>query len=155
MIVPPPCCRMTGMTACMADKAPKKLVSNSSWQSSHLGLRNGIQQTVSGVIDPDVDALEVMQRKREHAVDFLGVADVAGQGDGAFGTTDPQASRLGASRIARQQNHARSFLCKTLGNCLADSHGSARDHNNFARKVHARVVFCATRQVKRRAGGVT
>ena len=150
MIVPPPCCRITGMTACIADSAPKKLVSNSSWQAGHFHLCDGIHQSVAGVIDPDVDALEMMQGQAENAIDLLGVANIAGKRDGAFGKADALAGGLGPRRIAREQHDACSLLRKNFGDGLADAHGGARDHDHFASEFHARVVFSAPQQVKTR-----
>ena len=111
-------------------------------------LRDGIDQAVPGVVDPDVDALEMMQGEREHAVDIFGVPDV--KDNAAVRSRKPMRTRAASARAASRDSmhNARALLGKHFGNRLADAHRSARDHDDFPFKFHARVVFSAARQVK-------
>jgi hypothetical protein len=143
MIVPPPCWRITG------EVGFEHLVTG-----GHLHLRNRVEQTVSGIVDPYVDALEMMQGEREDAVDLFRVTDVARKRDRAIGKADACARNLGPGSVARQHHHARSLLRKSFRNCLADAHRGARNHNHFPCEFHARVVISATRQVKMLDGTV-
>jgi len=88
----------------------------------HVGLGNGVEEAVAGVVDPDIDPLEVMQRERENTIDFFGVADVAGKGDGTIENADAGASRFGASGIARKKNHRCAFLYKSFCDRFSDAH---------------------------------
>ena len=114
----------------------------------HVDLRDGIQQTVSGVIDPYIDALEVMQSQSQHAVDVFGVADVARKAAVRSGRPIRARAASARRRIAREQHDTRSLLREKLGNGLADAHRSTGDHDYFPDKFHARVVFSAAWQVK-------
>src|ERR1700733_10801029 len=109
---------------------------------------------MAGVVDPHIDAFEMMQRQAQNAIDLFRVPDVAGKRDGAIGITDAYAGSFGASCIAREQDHASSFRGNHFGDSLADSHRSARDHHYLACELIARVVFSATRQVKVRSSVV-
>jgi hypothetical protein len=138
---------MTGMTA-------EEIGFEQFVAGLHVCFRYRIEQTVPGVVDPDIDSFEVVQSQSENAVNLLGVANVAGQRGGAVGIPDPKASGFGPRGVPRQQNDARSFFGEDLGNCLADAHRSTRNHHDPALEFHDRVVFSATRQVKMRSGAV-
>src|ERR1700722_3931656 len=62
--------------------------------------------------------------------------------------TDAPARRLNPGGIARQQDDAGAPIGKTFRDRLADPHGSARHHNYFSRKVHARVLVSSRGEVK-------
>src|ERR1700720_4827037 len=74
----------------------------------HVSLRDGIEQAVPGVVDPDINALEMMQRQAENTIDLLRVPDVAGKRDRAI-LTDAHAGSLGSCGIAWKQNHGVSL----------------------------------------------
>ena len=53
-----------------------------------------------GIVDPDIDVLEVMQSERENAVDLFRVANVAGERYGSFGVPDSRTSGFSTGGIA-------------------------------------------------------
>ena len=101
MMVPPPCWRMTGMTACIADNGAEEVRLEHVVAGMHIDLRDGIEQPVAGVVDPDIDTLEMMQGQGENAVDLFRVADIAGESNGAIGIPDAGASGFGTGGVAR------------------------------------------------------
>src|ERR1700733_7027287 len=109
---------------------------------------------MAGVVDPHIDAFEMMQRQAQNAIDLFRVPDVAGKRDGAIGITDAYAGSFGASCLAREQDHAGSLHGPHLCGCPPDSPRNPRAHHYLACEFHARVVFSATRQVKVRSVAV-
>lgn len=115
---------------------------------AHIHLRNRIEQAMSGIVDPNINALKMMQGERDDAVDFFRVANITGESDGAFSMSDAVASGLGARSITREQNHICSLIDEKLGDSFADTHGSPGDNDDFPLQFHARVVCAGARQVK-------
>ena len=103
---------------------------------------------MSGVVDPDVDALEMMQGETQNSVDLFGVPYVAGERYCAFGKSDARPSCLRSCGVAGEQHHARTFTAESLRNRLPDAHRSARDYDDLPVQFHVRVVFSTTLQVK-------
>src|SRR6516164_2446232 len=103
---------------------------------------------MSSVVDPNVDAMKVMQSQPDHAVNFLGMPDVTRESGCALRQPDAIARRLSARRIARQQDHTGALLGKQVRNGFADTHRSAGDHNDLSGKFHDRVVFISRIEVK-------
>lgn len=64
---------------------------------------DGVDQAVPRVVDPYVDAPEMMQRQAENAIDFLAVTHVASQGESTLRTriSARAASARPASRDSR------------------------------------------------------
>ncbi len=135
MIAPEPCCFMIGITACMEATVPKKLVSKVSRQADISSLFDGIEQAVSGVVDPDVAAIEVMQGQAEDAVNLFAMANVAGEGQSAIGMADAAAGSFGASGIAREHDEVGAVIGEDFGDRFADAHGSASNNDDFAGKI--------------------
>ena len=55
---------------------------------------------MAGIVDPDINALEVMKGQREDTINFLRVANVAGEGYGAIGITNACTGGFGAGGVA-------------------------------------------------------
>ena len=116
----------------MHSTVPKKLVSKVSCNGVHVDVGDRIHEAVAGVVDPDVDALKVVQGEADDAVDLFAVADIAGERQCVFGVADAFAGGFGASRIAREQHHPGALIGKQFGDGFSDAHGSAGDHHNFS-----------------------
>ena len=86
-----------------------------------------------GVVDPDIDALKVVQGEADDAVDLFAVANIAGERQRVFGVADAVAGGFGAGRVPREQHDPGLFIGKKFGDGFADAHRGASDHNNFAR----------------------
>src|SRR5579862_5370857 len=108
---------------------------------------------MSGIIDPDVDSFEVMQCEAENAVDFFGVANVAGKGGCAFEETHSCARGFGTRGISREQHDARALGRECFRNRLANAHRCARDYDYLTVEFHDRVCMlrAAASQYNRRA----
>src|ERR1700728_1012882 len=96
---------------------------------------------MSGVIDPDIDSLEVMQRQPDGAVNFLAMPYIAGHRQGSLAMSDAAARRFYPPGVAREHHQGRSLVGKKLGDRFPDAHGSARDHHNFSCKFHSALLF--------------
>lgn len=68
--------------------------------SGHIHPGHRIDESVAGVVDPQVDPPEVMQRRVDHPVNFLAMANVAGEGKRAFGSAYSSAGRFGTRGVA-------------------------------------------------------
>src|SRR5579863_832497 len=119
-----------------------------------VGLRNRVEKTMTGIVDPDIDTLEMMEGQREDAVDLLGMAHIARESNRPFGKADSCSGRLGSRGIARQQDDAGAVGGKFFRDRFADSHRSAGDYDYLSVEFHAGVVFVAARQVKMTSDGV-
>ena len=128
MMAPEPCDFMTGTTACMASMVPKRLVSKCFVAGCHIHASNGVEHAVAGVVDPDINPLEVMNGQADGAVDLFAMADVASQREGTVAVADAGAGGFGASGITGQKRDAGSLIDKKFGNGFADAHRSAGDH---------------------------
>lgn len=103
---------------------------------------------MAGIVHPNVDTFEMMERERDDAVDLFGIAHIAGQRNRSIEHRPIHVAQSGPrgfrSRcIARQHHHAGSLFCELPGNRLADSHGRTRHHYDFPHKFHARVCIVA------------
>src|SRR5438094_10204159 len=54
----------------------------------HVQLRDRIQQPMAGVVYPNLDPVEMVQREAEHAIDFYAIAHIARKHHGALGMTN-------------------------------------------------------------------
>ncbi len=106
----------------------------------HVHVSDRVHESVAGVVDPDIDALKVMQGKTDDAVNLFAVADVARERQGVLDVADALARGFGASRIPREQHNLGAFVGKKLRDRFSDTHGSARDHHNFSRDTDLTVV---------------
>src|SRR5581483_795953 len=113
-----------------------------------VGLYDRIEQTMTGIVDPHIHTLKVMQREAEDAVDFFGVADVAAQCHGSVRESNSTPRRFRSRLIARQHDNVCAFGCKLFRDRLADTHRGAGDYDYRSVEFHVRVVFSARRQVK-------
>ena len=66
----------------------------------HIHVSDRVLQSVACVVDPEIDTFKVVQSEAEDAVNFLAVAHVAGECQGAIGVADSAPSGFGASSIA-------------------------------------------------------
>ena len=114
----------------------------------HVHLRNGVEQAVSRIVDPNIDSLEMMQGEAKNAIDLFRVANVAREGNGALRKCDTSTRRFCPGGDTREQDHIRTCGRKSLGNRLPDTHGSACDYDYLSVEFHARVVCETALQVK-------
>ena len=75
----------------MAETSAKEIRFEHFVARRHVHLCDRIEQTVTGVIDPHIDTLEMVQGQRQNAVDLFGVTYVAGKRDSAVEKTDSRA----------------------------------------------------------------
>jgi hypothetical protein len=66
----------------------------------HTHVRDGIQYSVAGVINPYVDALEVVEGEADDAINLLAITYVAGEPQGPFAVEDTPAGRLSPLGVA-------------------------------------------------------
>lgn len=91
----------------------------------HGGYR--IEHAVTGIVDPNVDPPEMAFGCAHQRIDLTAVADIAGNGCGAFESANSVSRFLNSGQFARTQDDSRAFLHESLGNGLADSHRRAGD----------------------------
>jgi hypothetical protein len=60
----------------------------------HAHIRNRVEQAVPGVVDPDIDSLKVMHNETDRSVNFLTMANIAGDRQGLIGAADPRSRCL-------------------------------------------------------------
>ena len=97
------------------------------------------------IVHPHIHPLEVMHGEAERPVDVFAMAHIARDSHSALEMSHARPRRLNPAGIARQHHHSRAVIGKYLRDGLSDTHRSARDHDNFSRKIHARVVCCRAR----------
>src|SRR3954447_6396060 len=114
----------------------------------HVGLCNGIEESVSCVVDPDIDALEVMQGQCEYAINFFRVPHIAGESDGAIYKADTGSCSFCAGLVTREHDDTGSLRSELLRNRFSDAHRCPGDYDYRSVEFHVRVVFSAPRQVK-------
>src|SRR5580692_12948139 len=66
----------------------------------YIHVSDGIQYSVAGVINPYVDALEVVKGKADDAINLLAVTHIAGEPQRAFTVANTPAGRLSPLRVA-------------------------------------------------------
>ena len=114
-----------------AGDCPEEIGVEGFTHSVHVDLSDRVHEAVAGVIDPDIDALKVVQGEADHAVNLFAVADIAGERQCVLRVANAFARGFGAPRIAREQHDPGAFVGEKFRDRLADTHGSARDHHNF------------------------
>ena len=97
----------------------------------HIDIRDRIQDSVTGVVYPDIDALEMVQGQAHNPINLLAIAHIASESQRALAVADPPAGGFRAFRIAREQHHTCAPIGKDFGNRLADAHGGASHDNDF------------------------
>jgi hypothetical protein len=80
---------------------PEEIGIESLAAESHVHICDGIHQPVTGVVNPNVDAPEMVQGEADDAIDFLAVADVTGKRQGPFAMADAAAGRFSAPGVPR------------------------------------------------------
>jgi hypothetical protein len=104
---------------------------------SHISVRDGIEQAMSGIVDPDVNAFEMMHGKAKYAVNFLAVADIARKSERAIEMTDALASGFGTNRIAGENDNASTLIGENFRDGFADAHRRTSHDGDFSRqRVH-------------------
>ena len=98
---------------------------------SHIHLGDRISHSAAGVIDPEIDAAKVVQRKTHNAINLLAVTHIAGKCKRAVGMTEAVAGGLSATCITRQQHDSRPAIRKNSCYRFANAHGGAGDNNHF------------------------
>src|SRR5690348_14416133 len=88
----------------------------------HAHAGEGGEDSASGIVYPNVDALKVMKGEAYGAVEFFAMANVAGERYGFLRPADSGARSLGARRVAREQHNTCSVVDEELCNSLADAH---------------------------------
>ena len=146
---------MMGMTACMADSRAEEVGLEQFVAGLHVDFRNGIEQTVPGIIDPDIDSLEMVQSKSENAIDLLGVAERRRKGRRCV-RESRSAARAASARAASRDS--RTTLAPSPAKTLAIASPMPMEApvttTTLPVEFHDRVVFSAPRQVKIRGGHV-
>lgn len=135
LIIVPPLLLHYRQSSLQAGYGPEKVGVESLADGGHIHAGDGVQQSMPGVIDPHVDALVVVQRQADHAVNLFAITDVTGKRQGALAMADAGAGRFGASSVAGEQYHARTLFGKNPGNRLADAHRRSRDNHDFSGKI--------------------
>jgi hypothetical protein len=90
---------------------------------------------MAGVIDPDIDALKVVQGEADDAVDLFAIGNVAGERQSIFGVANAGAGSFGAGGVAREQNDPAAAVNEEFGNCFTDAHRSAGHDHDFPREI--------------------
>ena len=103
----------------------------------HLHVRHRVPHPYARIVDPHIDAVEMVQHQPERPVDLLPMPHVAGQGQRALRVSDSMAGGFRAARVARQHHDASSRVGKDFGNRFPNTHGSARNYHNFPFHLHA------------------
>lgn len=106
---------------------------------------------MAGVINPYVNAAEVMSRQTNDPVDLLSMTDITGKSQRALGMPNAIAGALCPPRIARKQDNTCASIRKCFSNGLTDAHRSARDHDDFPRDFHVRLLFRSRTESQGRA----
>jgi Lon protease-like protein len=83
----------------------------------------------------------MMECQTESAVDFLAMTNIASHRQSSIAVANAQARGLDSSGISREHYYGGTVIGEDLRNRFPDSHGSARDHNNFACQFHDVVTF--------------
>ena len=65
-------------------------------------MRDRIQNAVTGIVHPNIDAAKAGHGERNHPIDFPPVPDVAGQGQRVLGMTDAAARGFGSPLASRE-----------------------------------------------------
>src|SRR5258708_21759516 len=89
---------------------------------SHAHRSNRIQQSMTGVVYPDIDALKVVHGKSYDAINLFAISNIARQCQRLILMAKPRPRCFQAARITREQHHLRAMLDKFFGNRLANSH---------------------------------
>ena len=112
-------------------------------EGRHLHGCNFIGQAVARVVDPNVDAMKVMAGEADDAVDFLAIADVAGEGERAICFANARAGSFGASGISGENDAISAIVDEDFGDGFANSHGAAGDDDYFlCNFLHVELVVC-------------
>src|SRR5450432_784756 len=119
---------------------PEKIGVEQLAEIGHLHAGDRIQQSVAGVVDPDIDVVEVMHGEADDAVDFFAMTYIARQSQSLLRMSNARARSFRAPGIAGKHHRLRSLLDEKLGDRLANSHGRTRNYRNLARKFHAGFV---------------
>lgn len=95
---------------------------------------------MTGIVDPDIDAVKVMYGESYDAINFFAVPHIAWQGESLIGMADSRPGSFRAAGVAGKHHHLRSTICENLRDRFSDAHGRTRNHCDFARKFHAGFV---------------
>src|SRR5437868_5895487 len=98
---------------------------------------NGIAQSIAGVVDPDVQAPEVMKEQTKGTIDLLTISHVTGEGQSSFGIAHAQTGGFHPSRVSREQYDVGSMLGENFGDRFPDAHGRTSNGQNLSDLTHA------------------
>ncbi len=83
---------------------PEEICFESFSAVGHIHRGHTIQDSVAGVIHPNVDVLEMMQDQSDHAINFFAMANVASQGQRLINVPDARTGSFQPARITRSSS---------------------------------------------------
>jgi hypothetical protein len=84
----------------------------------------------------------------DDSIDLFPMADIAGHCQSVIVVAQAFACKLGATGVARQQNHVGTMVGENPGDGFSDTHGGACDYRNLIRQFHVRLVVAGRSEVK-------
>src|SRR6185437_2689283 len=102
----------------------------------HGHYRNGIKNSVAGIVHPNIDSAEAFPRPRHESVDVSPFSDIARKYHAAIQAANSRLCFLEPGEVAGTHHHASAMREKLAAQSLANPHGRAGDNYDAIAQLH-------------------